>query len=162
MENGAAITTTSGRKKKKKRDYVPLPPRMRVDVVLATIAGTAGALKDHFPELYLQAVEDEARKALSNWPISPMSKRQAVRYMSRVKKALEAIEPAFQQVHSLAALLLCWAGMAERLYIEARRTSRLDDLRDLLDDYIKNLDIDKAVPHAEKMLKHIEEVLEWK
>ena len=137
-----------------------LPSRMKVDIALATIAGTAETLKSHFPELYLQAVEDEAKRALRKWPQQPIYGKKAVRYLMRVDNKLREMQPAFENVHSLAAVLLCWAGIAERLYDESKN-DLVNPLRDLLSDYLSNLDLEPAIEPAEKMIKHIERVMEW-
>lgn len=138
----------------------PVPPRMRVDVVLSLVAGTAQALAPHYPELYLQAIHDEAVAALSKWPLPAIHGRKGRAYLRRVKRVLDALAPVFRPGISMAAVLLVYAGMVERLWNNTgRRRNMLDPLRDLLNDYMRNLPLEQHADQAADMLRMIDNIL---
>ena len=122
-----------------------LPPRMQIDIILATIAAMAASLNESFPELYLQAVEDAATEALKHWKYTPLEGKKARRYIKRLKKELWAIERSlrFKNV-SMAGIVNMWLCLLEYLNeaTNMKRDKHLTELRDLLLDYIDNLKLD--------------------
>ena len=125
-----------------------LPPRMKTDIILATIAGMAESLDNSFPELYLQAVNESASKTLERWRYNQLTGKAAKRYLKRIERELNRIESALNfKGMSMAGIINFWLCLVEYLNEEAKkkRDNHLEELRGLLIDYIDNLNLHDGV-----------------
>lgn len=139
-----------------------LPPRLRTEIVLSVIAGTALKLKE-FPQMerfYFQGLYDVATEALRAIPLKKFRrKKDAVRHVRTILKAIKEAQASMPDFQSLEAVLNWLLIEATDLYeelLDRKQEFYADAVKpvvEMIEQYISTMgaDVEEAVEHGSRI-----------